>query len=142
MGLFDWFHRNSNPGPPPQELGIMPLHYIPYGRLSEVKPRQTHLLLGWATTWDKTSILRFPALGVRSVKTQTVKKLQTTIPDCVVTVFFSILGPLGPGNCVFFFLFGPVPKFLARGQKQAKIPLNHRFRPLGVPKKVAENHPG
>ena len=77
--------------------------YIHCGRIPEIKPGQTHLLLGWATTWDKTSILCFPAPGVRWVKTQNVKKLRTTVPDSVVTVF-SISGPLAPGNHVFPFL--------------------------------------
>ena len=54
---------NQTPGPPAWESDIIPLHYVHYGPLSEVKPGQTHLLLGWATTWDKTIILRFPAPG-------------------------------------------------------------------------------
>ena len=45
-----WFHGDSNPGPPARESDIMPLHYVHCDRLSEVKPAQTHLLLGWATT--------------------------------------------------------------------------------------------
>ena len=58
-----WFHRDSNPGPPARESDIMSLHYVHYDRFSEVKPGETHLLLGWATTWDKTGILRFLAPG-------------------------------------------------------------------------------
>ena len=48
-----------------RESDIVPLHYVHYDQVSEVKPGQTHVLLGWAATWDKTSILRFPAPGGR-----------------------------------------------------------------------------
>ena len=139
----------------------MPLHYIPNGLFPEVKPGQTHLLLGWATTWDKISILRFPALGgpvgqnakckkVAHLSEETCKKkLRTSIPDSVVTFFSLILGPLAPGNRVFLFLAqsrnfskSPQPK---TGQNTTKSPFPTSGGPTGkkvVPEKVAENYPG
>ena len=53
LGIFRLVPPGFELGPPPRELGIMPLHCIPYDRCSEVRPRQTHLVLGWATTWDQ-----------------------------------------------------------------------------------------
>ena len=140
MGLFDWFHRNSNPGPPPQELGIMPLHYIPYGRFSEVKPRQTHLLLGWATTWDKTSILRFPAHGGPVGQNTTCKKVAHFSEETLGAdgffpksspssgkLSFSVSAPEFPGSAK-----GPRPK-------GPENPLFCDFPPLGVRSTKTQN---
>ena len=103
--LFTWFHRESNPGPPPRELGSMPLHYIPYGCFSEVKPGQTLVLLGWATPWDTTSILRFPAPGGPVNQNTTCKTVAHFLRKTSGADGFPPQKvPIAPGYGVFLFL--------------------------------------
>ena len=53
--------------------------------------------------WPKTPKFHaFPPVGVRSAKTENVKKLRATILESVVT-FFPVSGALALGNSAFFF---------------------------------------
>ena len=91
----------------------------------------------------------FLPLGVRSVKTQSVKKLRGFREKLLGVWFFYPKVPLAPGNCVLLFLARarnftkcPPPK---TGQNTTKSPFPTSGGPTEkkvVAKKVAENHPG
>ena len=88
-----------------------------FQKLSPVKPIYYR---GGRPLGTKPVFCDFPSLGVRSAKTQNVKRLRTTIPDTVVTFFCAFGTP--SGGKLWFSVFGPVPGFLQvpAGQNRPK----------------------
>ena len=76
----------------------------------------------------------FPPLGVRSVKTQNVKKLRSFREKLLGVQFFPPKVPLAPGNRVFLFSARNFSKCqgAALGQKGLNKPVFCDFPPLGV----------
>ena len=75
-----------------------------------------------------------PPLGVQSVKTQIAEKLRNSREKLLGRLVFSPNSAPSSGKSCFS-VFGPSPEF-PQVPKQAKMLLNHRFRPVGVrPKK-------
>ena len=136
----------------PRRWGSPPLTWVcPFSSMPGGSPNrsQPYSRFGiWTElkgVWPKTPVFGdFQPVGVRSAKTETVKKPAEFRGENFWAAGFSLPKvPLAPGNCVFLFSVG------VRGLKRAQNPPQHRCRPVGVrperkvgPEKVAETHPG
>ena len=94
LGIFNWFHRDSNPGPPARELDFRS-SCIP----GNVRKRN------FSKSKPKIPLNhRFRPVGVRPKKKLLPRKLWEIIPDSVVTFFFGPLPLCGPERALWGWL--------------------------------------